>query len=149
MFLQNMNTDVRQSQLHFTLIGCIKALMNNPVWTQLSSHSHTSLSPLHNCHLIHTLLSHPFQPQPLHHFPPTFFLFVFPLLPPFLSFRRCLSLSCLSNDPLPCVAACESAAMYVAMCIVGMCVGWSSTCVGTSHRNPSHSTESPNTQHQN
>ncbi len=60
MFLQNMNTDVRQSQLHFTLIGCIKALMNNPVWTQLSSHSHTSLSPLHNCHLIHTLLSHPY-----------------------------------------------------------------------------------------
>ena len=31
-FLQNMNTDVRQSQLHYTFVGCIKALMNNSVW---------------------------------------------------------------------------------------------------------------------
>lgn len=28
-FLQNMNLDVRGSQLHFTVIGCTKALMNN------------------------------------------------------------------------------------------------------------------------
>ena len=30
-FLQNMNTDVRQSLLHYTFVGCIKALMNNSV----------------------------------------------------------------------------------------------------------------------
>ena len=30
-FLQSMNIDVRRSQLHFTIIGCVKALMNNTV----------------------------------------------------------------------------------------------------------------------
>ena len=34
MFLQSMNVEVRQSQLHFNFIGCIKALMNNPVCFQ-------------------------------------------------------------------------------------------------------------------
>ena len=33
-FLQNMNVNVRQSQLHYTIVGCIKALMNNPVGIQ-------------------------------------------------------------------------------------------------------------------
>lgn len=30
-FLQNMNADVRQSQLHYIFVGCVKALMNNSV----------------------------------------------------------------------------------------------------------------------
>ena len=30
-FLRNMNSSVRQSQLHYTIVGCIKALMNSPV----------------------------------------------------------------------------------------------------------------------
>lgn len=30
-FLQNMNSDVRQSQLHYIYVGCVKALMNNSV----------------------------------------------------------------------------------------------------------------------
>lgn len=45
-FLQSMNIDVRRSQLHLTVVGCIKALMNNTVSPRIDIADRASCAPL-------------------------------------------------------------------------------------------------------